>query len=157
MIAQRGGDRLHSIFFRLIQAGNGYITVFHFEMEAQLTTTAAKQYLDEKAKEFDATFDISDEGVISCCFLGSSTSYISDSSSITTTNNQHQFEIFLEDSGQNKIVVMKLIREFTGLGLKEAKNLVEATPIIIKSGFTRVIAEDIKKQLEQVGAKATVW
>lgn len=78
---KQAGDRFHSTFFRLIQAGNGSITVFNFAMAAQLTATAAKQYLDEKAKEFDATFAVSNEGVISYYFPGASISYIADSSS----------------------------------------------------------------------------
>lgn len=151
---KQAGDRFHSTFFRLIQAGNGSITVFNFAMAAQLTATAAKQYLDEKAKEFDATFVVSNEGVISYYFPSVNTSYIADSSSTAVDTNQ--FDIILEDSGKNKITVIKVIRELTSLDLKEAKDLVEATPTVIKRELHRLIAEEIKKQLEEVGAKVTI-
>lgn len=124
-------------------------------MAAQLTATAAKQYLDHKAKEFDATFDVSNDGVISYYFPGASTSYIAASSS-TTAVDTNQFDIILENSGKNKIAVIKVIRKLIGLDLKQAKDLVEATPTVIKRELTRLIAEDIKKQLEEVGAKVTI-
>lgn len=152
---ERDRDRLQSTFFRLIEAGNGYITVFQFAMEAQLTATAVKQYLDEKAKEFGATFDVSNDGVISYYFPGVSTSYIAVSSSTTAVDTNH-FVIILENSGKNKIAVIKVIRELIGLDLKEAKDLVETTPTVIKRNLTRLIAEDIKRQLEEVGAKVAI-
>ena len=152
VIAQQAGDRLHSAFFELLQAGNGYITILQFALEAQLTATAAKQYLDERAKEFDATFDVSNEGAISYYFPGLNTAYIAASSS----DNKQQFDIILENSGKNKIAVIKVIRELTDLGLKEAKDLVESTPTVLKTKVVKVVAEDIKKQLEEVGAKVTI-
>ncbi len=62
-------DRLHSSFYRLIQQGNGQISLLRFAMETQLPTATAKHYLDEKAKEFDATFDVSEEGGIFYHFI----------------------------------------------------------------------------------------
>ncbi|MBW4637720.1 MAG: ribosomal protein L7/L12 [Gloeocapsa sp. UFS-A4-WI-NPMV-4B04] len=151
-IAPPAGDRLHSAFFRLLQAGNGYITILQFALEAQLTATAARQYLDERAKEFDATFDVSHEGAISYYFPGLNTAYIPASSS----DNKQQFDIILEDSGKNRIAVIKVITELTYFGLKEAKYLVESTPTVLKTKVTKALAEDIKKQLEEVGAKVTI-
>jgi large subunit ribosomal protein L7/L12 len=66
---QEASDRLHSTFYRLLQQGNGQITVMRFAMEAQLPATAAQQYLDEKAKEFDADFGVSEEGGIFYYFI----------------------------------------------------------------------------------------
>ena len=151
-IAQQAGDRLHSAFFELLQAGNGYITILQFALKAQLTATAARQYLDEKAKEFDATFDVSNEGAIFYYFPGLNTAYIPASSS----DNKHQFDIILEDSGKNKIAVIKVIRHLTNLGLKEAKDLVESTPTVLKIKVVKAVAEDIKNQIEEVGAKVTI-
>ena len=122
-IAQQAGDRLHSTFFRLLQAGNGHITILQFALEAQLTATAARQYLDERAKEFDATFDVSHEGAISYYFPGLNTAYIPAATPITVDNKQ-QADIILEDSGKNRIAVIKVIRELTDFSLKEAKDLV---------------------------------
>jgi|GEM_PF-559609 len=65
---QEGRDRLHAVFYRLLKEGNGQLTVLQFALETQLPAPAAKQYLQEKAKEFDATFHVSDEGGISYHF-----------------------------------------------------------------------------------------
>jgi ribosomal protein L7/L12 len=155
-IAQPAGDRFQSTFFELLQAGNGYITILQFALETQLTATAARQYLDEKAKEFDATFDVSNEGAISYYFPGLNTAYIPASSSTMIVDNKHQFDIILADSGKNRIAVIKVITELTDLSLKEAKDLVESTPTVLKTKVTKAVAEDIKKQIEEVGAKVTI-
>ena len=66
------------------------------------------------------------------------------------------FDVELTDVGGNKLNVIKVIREITGLGLKEAKDLVEAAPKVIKESATKDEAADIKKKLEEAGAKVTV-
>lgn len=58
-----------------------------------------------------------------------------------------------EDHGANKIGVIKVVREITGLGLKEAKDLVDAAPKVIKEGVAKEEAEEMKKKLEEAGAK----
>ena len=67
-----------------------------------------------------------------------------------------EFDVILADGGANKIQVIKAIREITGLGLKEAKDLVEAAPKPIKEGVSKAEAEDIKKKIEAAGAKVDV-
>ena len=64
-----------------------------------------------------------------------------------------EFTIFLTSVGDKKINVIKEVRAFTGLGLKEAKDLVEAAPKEIKSGVAKKDAEEVKKKLEVAGAK----
>ena len=64
-----------------------------------------------------------------------------------------EFTVFLSAAGDKKINVIKEVRAFTGLGLKEAKDLVEAAPKEIKSSVTKKDAEDAKKKLEAAGAK----
>jgi large subunit ribosomal protein L7/L12 len=66
------------------------------------------------------------------------------------------FDVVLKESGTNKIAVIKEVRSFTNLGLKEAKDLVEAAPKTVKEGATKEEAEDLKKKLEAVGAKVEV-
>jgi large subunit ribosomal protein L7/L12 len=67
------------------------------------------------------------------------------------------FQVILADSpADKKIGVIKVVREITGLGLKEAKDLVEATPKVIKETAPKAEAEDIKKKLEAAGAKVTL-
>jgi large subunit ribosomal protein L7/L12 len=63
------------------------------------------------------------------------------------------FDVVLAAAGADKIKVIKVVREVTSLGLKEAKELVEAAPKAVKEGATKAEAEDIKKKLEEVGAK----
>ena len=67
-----------------------------------------------------------------------------------------EFDVELTEIGAEKVKVSKVVRELTGLGLKEAKDLVEAAPKVIKEGAAKEEAEDIKKKLEEAGAKATL-
>lgn len=66
------------------------------------------------------------------------------------------FDVVLADGGAQKVNVIKEIRGFTSLGLKEAKDLVEGAPKTIKEGVTKKEAEEIKKKLEAVGAKVDI-
>jgi large subunit ribosomal protein L7/L12 len=58
--------------------------------------------------------------------------------------------------GENKVAVIKVVRTLTGLGLKEAKDLVEGAPSTVKEGVPKAEAEDVKKQLEEAGAKVDI-
>ncbi|HEX8981883.1 MAG TPA: 50S ribosomal protein L7/L12 [Ktedonobacterales bacterium] len=69
---------------------------------------------------------------------------------------QTEFTVTLTDVGPNKINVIKAVRELTGLGLKEAKDLVEAAPKPVKEGVAKDEANTAKAKLEEAGAKATV-
>lgn len=64
-----------------------------------------------------------------------------------------EFNVVLTESGDKKINVIKEVRAITGLGLKEAKDIVEGTPKVLKEGVSKEEAEDIKKKLEAAGAK----
>ncbi len=66
---------------------------------------------------------------------------------------QSEFEVILAEAGASKLNVIKVVREITGLGLKEAKELVDGAPKPIKSGVSKEEAEDIKAKLEEAGAK----
>lgn len=66
------------------------------------------------------------------------------------------FDVELTSAGDNKIGAIKAVRAITGLGLKEAKDLVDGAPKMVKEGVTKDQAEEIKKQLEEAGAKVTV-
>ena len=67
-----------------------------------------------------------------------------------------EFDIELSESGSNKIAVIKEVRTITGLGLKEAKDLVESAPKPLKQGVKKEEAEEMKKALEAAGAKVTL-
>jgi large subunit ribosomal protein L7/L12 len=64
-----------------------------------------------------------------------------------------EFDVELKEAGANKIAVIKVVREITGLGLKEAKDLVESAPKTLKEGISKAEAEEMKKKLEDAGAK----
>jgi large subunit ribosomal protein L7/L12 len=69
---------------------------------------------------------------------------------------QTEFTVTLTEFGANKVGVIKVIREITGLGLKEAKDLVEGAPSTVKEGIPKADADTIKKKLEDAGAKAAI-
>ena len=66
---------------------------------------------------------------------------------------QTEFNVILAEVGANKVSVIKAVREITGLGLKEAKDLVDGAPKAVKEGVDKAAAEDAKKKLEDAGAK----
>ena len=67
-----------------------------------------------------------------------------------------EFDVELTDVGPNKVKVIKVVREATGLGLKEAKDLVDGAPKVLKEGASKEEADDIKAKLEAEGAKVTL-
>jgi large subunit ribosomal protein L7/L12 len=69
---------------------------------------------------------------------------------------QTEFDVVLEAAGEKKINVIKVVREVTSLGLKEAKDLVESAPAKVKEGITKQEAEEIKKKFEEAGATVKI-
>lgn len=67
-----------------------------------------------------------------------------------------EFNVILTDAGDKKIQVIKVVRELTGLGLKEAKDLVDGAPKTVKEGVSKAEAETIKKKIEEVGGKIDI-
>ena len=71
-------------------------------------------------------------------------------------DDKDSFDVELTDVGAEKVKVIKVVREVTGLGLKEAKDLVDGAPKVVKEGASKDEANDIKAKLEEVGAKVTL-
>lgn len=69
---------------------------------------------------------------------------------------QTEFDVVMSSFGDNKVAVIKAVRAITGLGLKEAKEMVEGAPTTVKEGASKEESEDIKKQLEEAGASVEV-
>ncbi len=67
-----------------------------------------------------------------------------------------EFDVELTEIGDQKVKVIKVVREITGLGLKEAKDLVDGAPKIVKEAVSKAEAEELKKKIEEVGAKVTL-
>lgn len=73
-----------------------------------------------------------------------------------TEEEKTEFNVELTEVGAEKVKVIKVVREVTGLGLKEAKDTVDGAPKVLKEGASKEEAEEIKKKLEEVGAKVTL-
>ena len=67
-----------------------------------------------------------------------------------------EFDVVMAGFGENKVGVIKAVREITGLGLKEAKDMVESAPVTVKEGIAKADAETLKKKLEEAGAKVEI-
>lgn len=72
------------------------------------------------------------------------------------TEEKTSFTVELTEAGANKISAIKVVREITGLGLKDAKDLVDAAPKVVKEGVSKTEAEEMKKKIEEAGAKAII-
>lgn len=75
---------------------------------------------------------------------------------VAAAEEQTEFDVVLSSFGANKVAVIKAVRGITGLGLKEAKDLVESAPAALKEGVSKDDAADMKKQLEEAGATVEV-
>ena len=75
---------------------------------------------------------------------------------VAAAEEQTEFTIMLAEAGANKVSVIKAVREITGLGLKEAKDLVDGAPKPVKEGVAKADAEAAKKKLEEAGAKVEI-
>jgi large subunit ribosomal protein L7/L12 len=75
---------------------------------------------------------------------------------VAAAEEKTEFNVILADAGEKKIQVIKVVRELTGLGLKEAKDLVDGAPKPVKEAVAKAEAETIKKKLEEQGAKVEI-
>ena len=75
---------------------------------------------------------------------------------VEAVEEKDSFDVELTSAGDSKVKVIKVVREITGLGLKEAKDAVDGAPKVIKEAASKEEAEEIKKKLEEVGAKVTL-
>ena len=75
---------------------------------------------------------------------------------VEAAEEKTEFDVILKAAGANKVAVIKAVRGATGLGLKEAKDLVDGAPKAVKEGANKADAESIKKQLEEAGAKVEI-
>ncbi|EFC32995.1 ribosomal protein L7/L12 [Campylobacter jejuni subsp. jejuni 414] len=102
--------------------------------------------LSELVKEFEEKFGVSAAPVM---VAGGAAA----GGAAAAAEEKTEFDVVLTDGGAKKIEVIKIVRALTGLGLKEAKDAVEQTPSTLKEGVAKAEAEEVKKQLEEAGAK----
>ena len=102
-------------------------------------------------KKFEAKF-----GVTAAAPVAAAAAPVAAAAAVEVVEEQTEFTAVLAEIGPNKIPVIKVVRELTGLGLKEAKDLVDASPKPVKEGVARDEAEKIKAALEAQGAKVEI-
>lgn len=102
--------------------------------------------LSELIKEMEEKFGVSAQAATVAVAAGGG-------DAAAAVEEKDEFDVILTEMGEKKVNVIKVIRSVTSLGLKEAKDLVEAAPTAVKEGASKAEAEDIKKQLEEAGAK----
>jgi large subunit ribosomal protein L7/L12 len=100
--------------------------------------------LNELVKLFEAKFGVSATAVAAAPAAGAAAG---------AADEKSAFAVHLSDAGAQKIAVIKIVKEVLGLGLKEAKDLVDGAPALIKDGVKKEDAENIKKQIEAAGGK----
>ena len=105
--------------------------------------------LNELVKAFEEKFGVSAAAVAVAGPAGAG-------GAAAAAEEQTEFTVVLAEAGANKVSVIKAVRELTGLGLKEAKDLVDGAPKPIKEGVDKAAAEEAKKKLEEAGAKVEV-
>jgi len=105
--------------------------------------------LSQLIKEFEDKFGVSAAAPVAMAAMPAGASGVA-------VEEQTEFKVTLEAIGDKKIDVIKIVRVLTGLGLKEAKDLVEAAPKAVKDGVSKEDAEKAKKELEAVGAKVKI-
>ncbi|MBL3593464.1 MAG: 50S ribosomal protein L7/L12 [Synergistaceae bacterium] len=104
--------------------------------------------LSELVKELEERF-----GVSAAAPMAAMPMMMGGAAPAAEVEEQTEFDVILKGPGANKIGVIKVVRELTGLGLKDAKDLVDNAPKAIKEGVEKAEAEDIKKKLEEAGAE----
>jgi large subunit ribosomal protein L7/L12 len=108
--------------------------------------------LSEFVKEFEKTFDVTAAAPVAAMAVGGAAT----AAAAEPEEEQDEFDVILEGDGGKKIQVIKVVRELTGLGLKEAKDLVEAAPKAVLEKVNKENAEKAKGKLEAEGAKVTL-
>ncbi|ALL63779.1 50S ribosomal protein L7/L12 [Paraburkholderia sabiae] len=105
--------------------------------------------LNELVKAFEEKFGVSAAAVAVAGPAGAG-------GGAAAAEEQTEFTVILTETGANKVSVIKAVRELTGLGLKEAKDLVDGAPKPVKEAVPKAAAEEAKKKLEEAGAKAEI-
>jgi large subunit ribosomal protein L7/L12 len=107
--------------------------------------------LSELIKEMEDKFGVSAAAPVAVAAVGGAPA-----EGGAAAEEKTEFDVVLASFGENKVGVIKAVRAVTGLGLKEAKEMVESAPATVKEGVSKEESEDVKKQLEEAGASVEV-
>ncbi len=111
----------------------------------------------ELVKQIEETFGVSAAAPVGGFAIAAVPGAAGGAAAAEEVEEQTEFDVILtEVPADKKIAVLKVVRELTGLGLKEAKDMVEAAPKTVKEGVAKEAAEDAKKKLEEAGGKVTI-
>ncbi|MEY4427744.1 MAG: ribosomal protein [Pseudomonadota bacterium] len=123
-----------------------------FDKDAFLTAldSMSVMELNELVKAIEEKFGVSAAAMAAPAGAGGG------GAAAAVVEEQTEFTVMLTEVGANKVSVIKVVRELTGLGLKEAKDLVDGAPKPVKEGIAKADAEAAKKKLEEAGAKAAL-
>jgi ribosomal protein L7/L12 len=151
---QAADERLRNLFFQLLREGNGQITPIRFAMEAGLDGEAAKTYLQARATEFDAVFNVSEQGTVSYYFdLGKTTA-------LPGQANAERYDVILERvSAKRKTETARTVQQITHWKthrVKTALSQLPATPIVLQQSVDKATAEETRRQLEAIGARVVI-
>jgi large subunit ribosomal protein L7/L12 len=111
--------------------------------------------LSELVKAFEERYGVTAAAPVAVAATGAPAAG-GDGAAAAASEEQTEFDAVLTDVGANKILVIKAVRELTGLGLKEAKDLVDAAPKAVREGVTKEDAEAVKEKLAEAGATVEV-
>lgn len=145
-ISQQENDRLYSIFYRLLRQHQGQINVLRFSMEANISGTQAKAFLDDRAREFNARYDVSEEGKIFYYFDGD----------FTRLPQATSFDVILESfPWRQRDRIVAIIQRQMSLEPRAVKAMVRqarSTPVTIARGISQSQANTLIDKLEAEGA-----
>jgi large subunit ribosomal protein L7/L12 len=112
--------------------------------------------LSELVKAFEERYGVTAAAPVAVAAAGAPAAGADGAAAAAGSEEQTEFDAVLTDVGANKILVIKAVRELTGLGLKEAKDLVDAAPKAVREGVTKEDAEAVKEKLAEAGATVEV-
>lgn len=148
-------DRLQAVFFRLLQEGDGQINVLRFSMEANISGSEAKVYLDDRAREFNAAFNVSEEGKVFYYFDGEF-----NTPALSPASGEETYDVILEYvPSRRRREVVSMIQQLTELDERQAKRLLRSMrsqPVTIAEALTKKAAARFRRQLESAGASVLV-
>jgi ribosomal protein L7/L12 len=152
-------DRLQATFFKLLRESNGHINVLRFSMEANISGEAAKAYLDERAREFNAAFNVTEEGKLFYTFDAEFNQPLAGVLPGQTAGAE-TYDVVLEFfPGRNKREVVKVLKDMMGLEWQAAQGVakqVRSRPVAIAQNVNRNTAEAFRQELEAVGARVLI-
>ena len=146
---QQVRDRLQAVFFELLRQGQGYVSVLPFSMQTELSADEAKAYLDQRAKEFQADFHVSESGKVFYYFDVDGIS----PKQLGAALPLEQFDVILESCPDScRSAVVRILQRSLNVPWSEAKALVRHPHVLVQRRVDRPTAETLKKQLEAAGA-----